>query len=294
MKRTLAAWMLGISLLCSSSCPAMASEILAESVTELRTGSIGGEWAVIALSRSDTELPEGCYEAYLDSVEEKLVECDGVLDTRKYTEYSRVALGLAALGEDPQNFRGWDVLEPLKDLDKVSFQGSNGPIWALIAVDSNDYEGFEETREQLLDKVVDLANEDGGYGLITGNGSDPDLTAMAMTALAAHQEDPEAEDAIQKGMEYLTVQMEEGFESCESWAQTLLACASLNLQEEAELCRDELELYAVDGGYCHLLEEGEINGMATEQALYSIAAYERMQKGENRLFDMRDVSCAGE
>lgn len=271
--------------------PVPAAEILLEE--KLQYGSIGGEWAVIAAARSGTEIPDETVDGYLDSVEQALQSTDGILDSRKYTENSRVTLALAALGENPQDFRGYDVLEPLKDTEKVRSQGINGSIWALIAADSGDYDGLEETRETLLTDVLNGQNEDGGYSLIAGDSSDADLTAMALTALSAHEDNESAAAAIEKGSDWLKEAQEKGFESCESWAQATVAWSSLVREEEADTARNALDGFAVDGGYCHEVG-GNADGMATEQALYAIAAYERMENGSNRLFDMRDdgtLSC---
>ena len=41
-----------------------------------------------------------------------------------------------------------------------------------------------------------------------------------------------------------------------------------------------------DGGFAHVADGGT-NLMATEQAAYALAAYERVKNGEPRLFDMR-------
>lgn len=288
MKRA-AALILALALMFSPTLPVMGADILIETVQEPQTGSIGGEWAVIAISRSGTDIPDGYYDTYLNSVEEKLVENDGILDSRKYTEYARVSLALAALGEDPRDFRGFDVLAPLKDVNMVRIQGNNGPIWALIAVDSYDYEGYAETKEELLDIILDSQNEDGGYGLISGDASDTDLTAMALTALAPHTGEGEVSETVEKGISWLSRKQKEGFESCEACAQSLLAWSSLDLEKEADECREALEQFAQEGGYRHELQEESPNGMSTEQALYSIAAYERMKNGDCRLFDMRDV-----
>lgn len=289
MRKFIKAMLLGTALTVMPFQICGAAEQLLKTVTAPQTGSIGGEWAVIALSRSEAEVPDGYYDGYLTSVEEALAAGNGRLDTRKYTDYARVSLGIASLGENPQDFRGWNVLEPLKDIDKVKIQGSNGPIWALIAIDSNDYEGFEDTESILLETVLDLQNEDGGYALLSGDVSDADLTAMAMTALSAHQNDEGVNQAIEQGVGFLDQGLALGYTSCESYAQCLLAFSSLNQEEKADLCAKELERFSVNGGYTHTVDEAQMNAMSTEQALYSLAAYERMKKGKNRLFDMRDV-----
>ena len=66
-------------------------------------GSIGGEWLIIGLARFE-KVPSSYVEIYLNNLKEYVKKCDGVLSTRKYTEYSRVVLALTSLGIDPENF----------------------------------------------------------------------------------------------------------------------------------------------------------------------------------------------
>ena len=228
-------------------------------------------------------MPEGYYERYLDRVEETLEACGGVLHQIKRTEYSRVALALAALGENPADFRGYDLLAPLTEVDMVKIQGNNGPIWALIALNSNDYPGTEEAKAKLAEEILAQQNADGGFGIAPGQNSNIDMTAMALTALAGNEA---AAACIESALDFLAGAE---FASSESCAQALVAYSALNMPLDAAAMREMLESYAIDGGYRHLMDENEINGMATEQAGYAIAAYERMLNGENALFDMRDA-----
>ena len=279
---------LALCLLCSA---ALGEEWLLKNNAQPQPGSLGGEWTIIALARGGAQVEDGCYQNYLDALEQALIACDGQLSSVRYTEYSRTALALAALGEDPTDFRGFNLLEPLRNVDNVKIQGNNGLIWALIALDSNDYEGFEDARAALLEEVLAMPNEDGGFGIALGSGSNPDMTAMAMTALAAHRDDLRAAECLSDAVAFLS-----GFEAagemennCETTAWAMIAYSSLNLRQDAERLRGMLEQYALDGGYRHVLEQDKADPMATEQAAYAIAAYQRMENGENRLFDMRDA-----
>lgn len=65
-------------------------------------------------------------------------------------------------------------------------QGINGPIFALIALDSHDYEipkavagKTQTTREALIDAILAAQLSDGGWN-VNGNGADADMTAMAI------------------------------------------------------------------------------------------------------------------
>ena len=53
---------------------------------------------------------------------------------RKYTEYARLTLALTAIGRDPTNVGGYDLLETLCDYDKMISVGINGASWALLAL----------------------------------------------------------------------------------------------------------------------------------------------------------------
>ena len=63
-----------------------------------------------------------------------------IRDRYKYTEYSRIILGLTAVKADVKNVSGYNLLEKLTDMTDVCRQGINGPIWALIAYDSGSYQ----------------------------------------------------------------------------------------------------------------------------------------------------------
>ena len=52
---------------------------------------------------------------------------------------------------------------------------------------------------------------------------------------------------------------------------------------------DALLSFAVEGGgFRHVANSG-VNGMATEQGYYALAAYDRLRSGKTFLYDMTDV-----
>ncbi|MEG2584500.1 MAG: hypothetical protein RSA27_08340, partial [Oscillospiraceae bacterium] len=127
-----------------------------------QVGSIGGEWAIIGLARSGASVSDEYYQKYYENVEKTVKACGGVLDEKKYTEYSRVALALTAIGKDPKNVAGFNLLKPLGDYDKTVWQGINGAIWALIALDSGEYDipqnteaKVQATREMYVKYILD-------------------------------------------------------------------------------------------------------------------------------------------
>ena len=86
------------------------AEYMLNAVKAPQVGSIGGEWAVIGLARSGYDVPQKYWDNYYATVEEYVENCNGVLHNKKYTEYSRVVVALTAIGADPTNVAGYDLL----------------------------------------------------------------------------------------------------------------------------------------------------------------------------------------
>ena len=304
----------------ASAAPASYGEILVETVAYLSASvpdpgvsSIGGEWAVIGLARNDS-LPADYAASYYSNLVRTLRDTGGVLHRVKYTEYSRVVIALSSLGFDPTDVAGYDVLSPLGDFDQVCWQGANGPIWALIALDSRGYDAptapegkRQTTRDALVDAVLDSEIAGGGWAL-SGSVPDVDLTAMALTSLAPYRgARADAAAAIERGLSVLSSLQGEGggfgdagSASSESCAQVVVALASLGIDpasderfvKESGSVLDALCSFAVPGGGFKHVADGEVNGMATEQGFYALVAYERLLSGKMSLFDMSDVASA--
>ncbi len=272
-------------------------------------GSIGGEWMVLGLTRGGYDCPEGYYENVEGYVKENINGSEQ-LHRAKSTDNSRVILALTSCGYDVADVAGHDLTYGLTDMNYVKKQGISGPVWALIALDSHGYEipsnpdaSEQVTREGLVSYVLSRQLEDGGWSA-SGTVSDPDMTAMALTALAPYYNEDDVKGAAEKALEYLSgVQLEDGsFGSvdgtcAESCAAVSVALTSLGIDPDVDerfikngntvidaLCSFALE----DGGFSHVPGD-EVNGMATEQGAYALAAYIRFKDGKTSLFDMSDV-----
>ena len=105
---------------------------LKKATPEPTFGSLTGDWTVFGLARSDIRIRETYYDTYYKNVAAAVTEKDGKLSETKYTEYSRLVLALTAIGRDPRDVGGYDLLVPLADLDRVTAQGVNGAIFALL------------------------------------------------------------------------------------------------------------------------------------------------------------------
>lgn len=273
-------------------------------------GSIGGEWGVIGLARSDLNIDKSYFEKYQNNVVNTLVEKNGVLSTAKYTEYSRVILSLTSIGSDVTNVGGYNLLSYLSDFNKVKRQGINGPIWALIALDSNNYviptnenPSNQTTRENLIEYIISKELSNGGWAL-TGNTPDPDITAMAITSLAKYyNSNEEVKKSVDRGITALTKMQNSSGEfssfgtvNSESTSQVIVALCSLGINPDTDKRFikngkspvDILLSYYVSNGFSHT-KGSNYNQMATEQGFYGLVAYYRLCNNKNFLYNMTDV-----
>jgi hypothetical protein len=118
---------------------------------------------------------------------------------------------VSAIGKDPTDVAGYNLLTPLGDYDKTIWQGLNGPIWALIALDSGSYAmpkntaaATQATRQMYVDRILTSQLADGGWSLTGTGGSsesaDPDITGMALQALAKYTSDNKVQAAVDKAL----------------------------------------------------------------------------------------------
>lgn len=281
-----------------------------EKVASPTVSSVGGEWSVIALSRSTEKVREDFFNIYYKNLKSYLKENDGKLHDKKYTEYSRVCIALSSIGKNPEDVQGYNLLLPLGDFEKTVWQGINGPIWALIALDSKNYavpqsDSFkvQATREMYVDYILSKQKEDGGWSLSESLAfSDIDVTAMALTALSKYKGEEKVRLSIEKAIKMLSLYQNEnggftsnGSENAESSAQVLTALCALGIPYEDErfvkngkTVLDNIMSYSKDGAFKHVAQ-GEINLMTTEQVLCSLCALKRFIENKPFLFDMTDA-----
>ena len=273
-------------------------------------GSIGGEWEILGLARSG-KLTDDVLNKYLANVISTLKENNGKLHDKRYTDYSRVVLALTSLGIDVTNVGGYNLLQPLSDYDQTVWQGVNGATWALIAFDSHDYEipqaasgKTQNSRDKLIQNILDQEVSGGGWDL-SGRSADPDVTAMAIQALAPYYStNAQVKAAVDRGLNKLSAMQKSngsyatyGSETSESCSQVIVALTAMGIDpntdnrfvKNGKSVIDALLTYAnADGSFKHVLK-GDANQMATEQAYYALTAYERFTGGKTRLYDMTDV-----
>ena len=275
------------------------------------TGSIGGEWMALGLARSGRDVPG--VDTYYQTVENYVkahIATNGRLDRNKSTENSRIILALTAIGKDVTDVGGHDLLKGLDNMKYIERQGTNGPVWALLALDSHDYATQGDvTRNALVSTIIGLQMENGAWYIGSSKKTaDADMTAMAVQALAPYYSTNDgAKAAVDKALEYLSsVQKADGTfceygsqaASSESTAQVVVMLIALGIDPvtDARFTKggvnvlDALCSFYVDGGgFKHKLADTTRDGMSTEQGYYALAAYYRMKGEKTFLYDMTDV-----
>lgn len=267
--------------------------------------STGGEWMVIGLARSGRTVPAGYYDNVVEYVKAK-ADANERLHPAKVTDNARVILALTAIGKDVTNVGGHNLLKGLDSMAYVQAQDINGPIFTLIALDSHNYPTMGDvTREKLIQVILDAQLPGGGWNLSAEN-ADPDMTAMAIQALAPYYKTNETvKAAVDKALEALSAlqRSDGGFDSwgtvnSESCAQVIVALTALGIDPTADsrfvknghTVLDALAGFYVTGGGFRHTAGGERNDMATEQGYYALAAYYRFANTQTRLYDMSDVT----
>lgn len=285
---------------------------------EPKLRDIGGEWAVLGLARSGYSVPEKYYQDYYAAVEKTVKEKNGVLHEKKYTEYSRVIVALSAIGADARNVGGYDLTKPLGDYDKTIWQGLNGPIWALIALDSRNYPvptnpdaKTQATRQMYVDRILACQLNDGGWNLAGGTTPDSknqtssaDITGMALQALAKYQDQPAVAKATQEALDCMSKQQADdgsfsygGVANAESIAQIIVALCELGISpDDSRFVKNGVTMLDAlmkfrqsNGGFQHTADGSGNNQMTAEQGFYTFVAAQRQRSGKSSLYRMSDA-----
>lgn len=281
-----------------------------------------GEWAVLGQARAGVELSDAYIQAYYDKVVayvRKNMGADGVLrDPESHnptvTDNERIALALTAIGKDPANVSGKNLLAALQDKDIMKVTDTsdtdiNGLVMGLLALNSRNY---TSDTSWLVQAILGQQNADGSWSASADTKSvgDVDMTAMALQALAPYYKDGGNETvntAVNKALQWLSDKYKgTGYTSAESCAQVVIALSALNLDANTDArftktvegktlsVLGNLLQYRVaeNGGFKHQFADKAVNEMATEQALCAMAAYARFTEKANALYDMTDAACA--
>ena len=166
------------------------SAALARQASAVPSPGYGDEWTVLGLARGGYYTADSDYFArYYADLAAKAPELtaasgrDGALNAYKSTDNSRVILALSAIGRDAAQV--------------------GGPIFALLALDSRNYLPGSAVRRQCVDAILSAECSGGGWAF-GGSAADPDMTAMALQALAAYRSEAAVAAAVTRGLDVLS------------------------------------------------------------------------------------------
>ena len=235
------------------------------------------DWFAFAAARSGYKED---YKSYRKAMETAIAKKYGTKKEKlgKTTEYQRAALVIAALGGDPQavsDMAGEKTINLIADgtynrgkTEPLDTQGTNALIWALIALDSGDYEVPEDayqSREEILAELLKAQESDGGF----------------------------------------CSSMDTGTESSESCAQVLTALCSLGIDPQSDsrfikngntVLDNLMSFRQEDGGFVHAYVydasnpasiPDESDFLAGGQAAYALTAFCRYKNNMKNLFNLR-------
>lgn len=300
-----------------------------------QAGTPAVDWFAIGMARYKYEDDYEAYRALLKEYVEKKYRSPEKLDKYKATEWHRIALAVLACDGDPTDFGKDSTGAPINliadgvynrgQVRSLGAQGLNGWLWGLIALDSARYEvpqGAYYSRREIITHILEQQLPDGGFALYPEEGStaDPDVTAMAIQALAPyyHSATFDVKKPVDAALERLSAMQTPngGFcsmyeiENIESTAQVLVALCSLGIdpQNDPRFIKNGysvvdavLTYRCEDGGFTHSFEiekdnpsavPGVSNSMSGEQALYSLVAVWRQMKGMSPLYDFKPGGVA--
>ncbi len=297
----LVAAFLCLSLLTGNALASTASDIesiiaYAQSQGLLQSAGNLQDWYAIALGQYNPNMDFSAYRNAAESLVQRWYVED--ISRVKLTDRQRLSMALLAAGGDPTHVGGHALLADCTyraSIEEMRRQGIISCIFALLALDMGQYPipSGNLSREQLVEELLSLQLADGGFALM-GTAADPDITGLALQALAPYVDNPRVREAVDRAIACLSALQRPsggfaslGVESAESTAQVLTALCMLGISlEDSRFVKNGhtvldglLQFQNEDGGFSHSRDSSNSNAMATAQALGALVALWRQQQG---------------
>lgn len=285
-----------------------------ETIAFLLERGVSTEWEAIGLARAGVEVPSEYEEYFYQNFEDQVKSKSGT-GRLKITDVQRLTMAAVAIGKDPGNIRGFNLLDKIynsenwtyQNSDSMTYQGNNGLIYALIALDTKNFPVPQDARWKRGEIVAELIGnqmDNGAWSLsIPARSASFDITAMALISLAPYTDQPEVRAAVDRAVKYLSEHQGPtgGFDeefvggiSSEATSQVIIGLTANGIDPQSPaftksgigLVDHLLSFKAEGGGFRHTQGDPNENGMATEQALQALVAYDLYKTGGGRLYDL--------
>lgn len=266
-------------------------------INKILKDGVEDEWQALALSKHDDSPSAN----YLSSLENKINSINGNMD--QPIEYAKIVIGLMAMGKEPSNFQGYNFIEKIYNNGQMENETINTYIFALIALDSGKFDVPTNalwTRDKLVKKILDNITIDKGWDY-AGDKTDPDMTGMAITALAPYKDRDDVKVALEEAVEKLSSMQNQnggfssaGTENSESSCQVIIGLCANGIDPTGDKFVKNgknpldtlLEYRTEDNGFSHIKGTG-YNGMATEQAMEALLAYKMLNEGKGSIYSFK-------
>lgn len=258
------------------------AQALADKISENMGNSIS-DWYAISLSRYKYNIDFSKCTAALN---EYTVSAKNI----RATDMQRIATAYTAMGSK-NKYIDTALNNSIGKLGIMSYS------YGLIMLDCGAYYG-SMTRDEIINKILFMQLSDGGWGLMQG--SDVDITAMTIQALARYYKYSDVKNAVDKALAYLSQRQQSdgdfkgyGTANAESTAQVLLALSTMKIDCNADsrfikngntVLDGLLKYRRSDGSFSHTYG-GDSNQLATVQALYALISLWRYENGKTAFFE---------
>ncbi|MFD3449821.1 DUF4430 domain-containing protein [Microbacteriaceae bacterium 4G12] len=263
------------------------------------TKGFESDWEAIGVIRSGYPVSNDVKKEFLQSLENR-VKTSARL---KNTDLERTILAVLAVGGDPTNIAGKNLIQELYNDQTIG--AINSYIFGLIALDSKKYGVPADamwTRDHFIQEILNLQHSDGGWALSNNKSgpSDPDVTGMAITALAPYKDRAEVSGALTKATKVLSVLQTDnggyasfGKENSNSAAQVVHALSTLGIDPQGasftkngtNVLQHLLSYQLPNGDFKWLLKDGKGSFMSRGQALYALVQYKYFLDGKGSIFN---------
>ncbi|MDR1245992.1 MAG: hypothetical protein LBK57_03075 [Clostridiales Family XIII bacterium] len=264
---------------------------------------VNADWESFAINAVGEDVNEyGQGQRYLEILAASIAQNDvgGAM-----TDYERTTLGILSAGADPTDFAGVNLIERIYNWQSLS-QGINAAVFGLIALDAAGAVvpgGAKQTRESLLDYI--LSHKTGDGWAYSGSRPDPDMTGMALYAIAPYRDRLDVKMAGEAAIKWLSENQDEdggyksyGASNSESCSQVICGVTAWGVDPQSEAFTkaggnvvSALLSFQITGAneyykgaFCHIKPNADTN-FATQQALYALGALKDfMTNGQSRIF----------
>lgn len=266
--------------------------------------NLTNNWYSLSLNRLGKKVPSAISTDILNKVKNSKGQFDQITDCEK------LVLSLLAIGEDPRNIYGYDLVS--KIYDDYMDQGINAYTFGLLALDSGNFnisQNSKWNRDKLIKEILDNKTMDNGWSFV-GYKADPDMTGMVLSALAPYyNEKAEVKKVIDKTLEMLSnIQDKDGGYS--SWgnqnsnsiSMVIIGLSSLGIDitkdnrfiKNGNTLLDALYRFKTEDGKGFGFVNKEYNELSTEQGLRALVSYKYLKENKGSIYKFKYIPKATE